>query len=391
MKPAEAFDPRTVAWSVLASMLAAAAFFVLSTYAPDFRMAGAGGGTPLSKSAIGFAGLVELLDALGQTPTMARSDADLDKAGLLIVPLAEGTPVDRLAALVKRRDSRVTLFILPKWVVAPLPTHSGWDARVGHLGPHDLDKSLRQIADSHAGWSKAAPGRIAIDGAAIAAPEDVQWVADTDPFLALAPGKALMTRIDGQPHYVLADPDLLDNQGLRDPARAAAMLRVIQRLKPNDDPVMFDVTLTGAGESRSVQKLLLEPPFLAITLALLAAGALALAHGFVRFGPPAVEARLIAFGKYALTDTTARLFRRAGRLGSLGGRYAELLRGRAGRVLGAPATATPADLTTWLDRVHGSDASRFSALADAVANARTDAELQGSAAALHAWVQRRKR
>ena len=43
----EPFSRKTLFWGILASLLAAAGFFLLSTYAPDFRQP-EGGATPLS-------------------------------------------------------------------------------------------------------------------------------------------------------------------------------------------------------------------------------------------------------------------------------------------------------------------------------------------------------
>lgn len=391
MTASDAFNPRTMLWAVLASMMAAAGFFLLSTYAPDFQMAGAGGATPLSKSAVGLAGVVELLGLVGEEPVMARSDADLDIDALLIVPLSTTTPKADLEKLIQRRANKTTMFILPKWVVTPMPGKPGWDMRIAHTRAAELDVVLRQIADSYVRWSPEKLDRLDLAGMHVAAPEQTQWIVDSDPYLAVGPGRAMITKIDGEPHYVLADPDMLDNLGMADRDRAAAMLRVLRALKPDADPVMFDLTLYGAGHRRSLQKLLVEPPFLALTLALLATGALALAHGFVRFGPPAAEIRALAFGKYALSDTTARLFRRAGRLGTLGGRYAALMRMRAPQILGAPSSLAAADVEPWLDRLDREDGLRFSDLAANVAEATTEPELQNRAQVLYDWIQRRTR
>ncbi|RVC77246.1 DUF4350 domain-containing protein, partial [Mesorhizobium sp. M4A.F.Ca.ET.022.05.2.1] len=49
----EPFSRRTLFWGIFASLFAAAGFFLLSTYAPDFRTPGNGGATPLSKGGSG--------------------------------------------------------------------------------------------------------------------------------------------------------------------------------------------------------------------------------------------------------------------------------------------------------------------------------------------------
>jgi hypothetical protein len=183
----------------------------------------------------------------------------------------------------------------------------------------------------------------------------------------------------------------MNNAGLADPARAVAALALIRKLRPNRDPVMFDLTLLGAGTDRSndLQKLLIEPPFLALTLTLLVAAGLAFGHGFVRFGPPMAEERAIAFGKDALVDTTARLFRRAGRLAGLGDRYAALMRLRAGALLGAPSSLTGDALDAWLDARDGETPDGFTARARAVEETATETEMRTRAQALHEWIRGR--
>ncbi|WP_066650984.1 MULTISPECIES: hypothetical protein [Sphingomonas] len=392
MSNSDAFNPRTMLWAALASVMAAAAFFLLSTYAPDFRLAGDGGATPLSKSGVGYAGLAKLLSLTGKPPLMARSNDDLDDDRLLIVPLRPETPPEALAALIERRDTKATLFVLPKWLVVPRPDHPGWDQRLAHLNERAIDKVLRQVADSHIQWGTGKVGPVEIEDLRVRAPEELQWIADPDPAeVRDAAGHAIVAKMRGQPHWILTDPDFLNNLGLADRARAAAALRLIQRLQRNDDAVMFDLTLLRAGNGLSLQKLLVEPPFLALTLALIAAGGLALAHGLARFGPPRTEARAIAFGKYALADTTARLFRRAGRLGTLGGRYAALMRTRAAKLLGAPAGLAGDALDAWLDARGPSAAPQFSELATATAATTDEAQMHARTRALNAWIQGMKR
>ena len=155
--------------------------------------------------------------------------------------------------------------------------------------------------------------------------------------IAAEPGQGVLIRGNDASHYILADPDFIDNAALKDPDKAAAALALIAALRPNDDPVMFDLTLHGTARNYDLAKLLVEPPFLALTLTILAAAALAFLHGLARFGPARAEARAIPFGKKALVDTTAMLLRRAGRLEELGDRYAALMRAAGRRAAGRAA------------------------------------------------------
>lgn len=349
------FERRTLFWGIFASILAASGFFLLSIYAPDFRIGREGGGTPLSKSATGFAGIVRLLELMGEPVVIARTEADIDNAALMIVTLTPDADTAALRALSQRRSFKATLFVLPKWQTMPLPGHPGWETGLGRLSPEAV-KAMR----------------VAIAGKARLLPE----------------GKALY-RVEERPHYLLFDADLLDNIGMHDRARAEAAVALIERLRPNRDPVMFDLTLHGGLRKHDLGKLLVEPPFLALTLSILAAAALAFAHGLVRFGPPRAEGRAIAYGKRALVDTTAMLFRRAGRLEGLGARYGALMRGRAGALLGAPPGLQGDALDQWLDARDRETKTGFTDRLRAAEDATSERMMHQAAMALHQWTARR--
>ena len=75
---------------------------------------------------------------------------------------------------------------------------------------------------------------------------------------------------------------------------------------------MFDVTLNGLGSSKSPLKLMFDPPFLAVTLAIVAALLLAGPAGDRPLRRAAAgRERAIAFGKAALVDNSAALVRKA--------------------------------------------------------------------------------
>ena len=155
----------------------------------------------------------------------------------------------------------------------------------------------------------------------------------------------------------LADPDLINNHGLRNAETARAALALIDALNSTGArQVDFDLTMNGLGARGAAPNLLqlaFEPPFLAMTLALFVAALLAGLHGAFRFGPARREERAIAFGKAALVENSAGLIRLAGaRRGSAalmptssaqrGGarrRRAALAPGRGARRLSRPAVA----------------------------------------------------
>jgi hypothetical protein len=389
----EPFNRRTLFWGIFASLLAAAGFFLLSTYAPDFRQP-EGGATPLSKGGTGYAGLVEWLKlANGQAPRMERGEKDLESplasTFLLVVTIAPGSDPAALERIVKLRSGKDTLFVLPKWQTFPLFGHEGWEEKFGRLPNSTVNEWLGRIAKAKLGEAKSTVPQIDIGGRMVGAPDELQWVPDDHPLIAAGDGRAILTELDDEPFYVLTDPDFINNAALGDEQKAAAALDMIAMLEPSKGAVMFDLSLHGIGQNYDLAKLLIEPPFLALTLSVLIAAALAFLHGLGRFGPPRAEGRAIAFGKRALVDTTAMLLKRAGRLDGLGDRYAALMRQRAGALLGAPQGLQSEALDRWLDSRDKGETHGFTQRYKAVNDSNNLAAMHEAAEQLHDWTARR--
>ena len=300
---------------------------------------------------------------------------------------AISTTLDRIVEL---RWQQPTLFVLPKWQTIPLPGHEGWETRLERLSREVVDRRLKRIAAPSLGAAQSKATQLIIAGYEVTVPPELQWVGTAAPVIAAEPGQGVLIRGNDASHYVLAEPDFIDNAALKDPDKAAAALALIRSLRPNDDPVMFDLTLHGTARNYDLAKLLVEPPFLALTLTILTAAALAFLHGLARFGPARAEARAIPFGKKALVDTTAMLLRRAGRLEELGDRYAALMRVRAGALLGAPQGlqgrgARPM-AAIHATRTSPQDLPRGCAAADA---SRNLPQMHEAAQRLHDWTARR--
>ena len=396
------FDPRLVVSLIAAGITAFILFFVLMAYAPEMRAGRDGRGHALSVSAIGFHGVVELLRGTGRRERLIRDQADLDTGDLVVVALEprfdlrliknkNAAPDDRLAGLLERRRGKPTLLVLPKWSVMSDPKKSGWVRSNGMQDPEVGRYLLRSVGgvQVHQGGTDArvANGRDAMAGIAMPLPRRVQVISgkDIEPLLATPGGRSILARHGDGPLYILADPDLLNNQAMRDPARAKAALAMLSALNSTDaESVAFDLTLNGFGKKPSALKLAFEPPFLALTVAIFFAALLAGLHGAFRFGPAAEEGRAIAFGKAALVENSAGLFRIAGREHRTGGAYAELIREEAARVSGAPALRGE-ELDAYLDRFSKPDEKPFSALAAEAGDAADRNHLVSAARALFQW------
>ena len=188
-------------------------------------------------------------------------------------------------------------------------------------------------------------------------------------------------------HYVLIDPDFINNAGIDDIANARAMFALIDEIRGTGDPILIATPRLSSAGGRNLGKLLFDPPFLPLTVILLFTGLLALLHGFARFGPVASRGRVFAFGKRALVDTTADLLRRAGKIGGLGPRYAETMRRRAGERLGAPPSLSGERLDEWIDRRGGGGGEPFTTRVRSVEGATGAEHLHGSARALALWIE----
>jgi hypothetical protein len=388
------FNVRLVAGLVVAGLVGFVALVLLIAYGSRIMPIHGRAASTLSVSATGYKGLTRLVGRLRET-SMVRYPSELAADGLLIVALEPENRPEDVARLIELREDKATLIILPKWITMPDFSRSGWVRPLGPGAGAAAGSLLGAKVTVRASPRDAPPdrhsaGRDFLEGLAIPVPRHVQTIdgADLTPLVTLPNGDALVARLGEQPHYVAADPDLFNNHGLKDPARARAALALIDALNSEENgPIAFDLTVNGlAGDdSPSLLRTALEPPFLAMTLALLFAAILAGLHGAFRFGQPRAEARAIAFGKAALVENSAGLIRLAKREARLGGAYADVVRQEAARLSGAPGALQDETLDSYLDRLTKDDRPPFSALASRLASARDRHELVAAARALFSW------
>lgn len=390
------FSAKTIIWVIVAGLLAFAGFLFLMAYAPKWDRASDGGTHVLSRSAVGFAGLKQLAE-LTKRPVDVGSDKDTwFRNGFVMVTLGTNVDPKLLHEMVSTRrqveDSK-TLYVLPKWMTLPLPGKRGFVQTPGMNDPEAMDDIMGIIAPVKlADGNRTGDGRIRgvaddeMNGISVAQSAYVRYLTKgITPILVDGGGRTILGRFDDDDNvgdtYVLADPDLLSNKGLKAAGGARAALMIVDALRSDEnDSVAFDTVLAGFSDRRNLLQLMFEPPFLAFTLALIAASVLIGLHALGRFGPPAIEGRAIPFGKRALADNVATLIARAGREDRLGDRYVAVVRDAAGTALGAGALA-PDALEAWLGKLPGG----FTDLAAAARTAPDAASMQSAAAALFQW------
>ncbi|RIA36723.1 hypothetical protein DFR49_4008 [Hephaestia caeni] len=410
------FAPRTVTLMLIVGVIGFVGALVLGAYTPDLRQADNGGEHALSRSAVGFAGIVRLASATGRNPHIIRRDSDWSDADLVIAtPERAAVPV---GGLTQTRLYKTTLMILPKWQTVEDERHSGW-VRIKGLLPINEPEGVLAPAENFSMRRRGKGGQPLVnapgvpDAIAFTAPRETQVIvdykraegvdADADseegddgeegaappPFIPLitdGQGGTVLGRLGNL--YILADPDLLDNAGMKEARNAASALALLDWINGEDaTSIGFDVTLNGLGGSRSPLTLAFDPPFLAMTLALAAAALLLGWRARGRFGAPRPRDRAIAFGTRALVDNSAALVRKAGRARRLGGRYAAVIREQAVRGFGlSPRLKGPA-IDAYLDDLGGE--TRFSDLASAAEGAEDNATMLAAARALHQWQRER--
>lgn len=341
-----------------------------------------------AKGATGFQALHDLLAGLpGTTVTLARDNDALAADHLVIATPDAQTRAADLTQLVRLRDARPLLIILPKWQTERdglSPTRERRVRDAMNLAPVGaMLRGLTQAAITRGGDGTRRPVAAGWPLAPIEAPQTLA-VGGVEPWITVRGQGAILSKLPGQRVWILSDPDLANNYGLRDRRNARAIVAAIKAMNDDQlDAVAFDLTLHYRAGERNLVKLMLTPPFIAVTIALIAAALLAGWASAARFGPPRREARAIPFGKAALIDTIAALTRRAGRAGAGGPRFAAMRAERLGARLHAPRGFTGDALAAWLDTRRPGFADRYRA----VARAEDEASLTDAARRLDDFIK----
>lgn len=386
-----AFRLRTVVLLLAVGIIGFVALMLGTAYEAPTESTNGSSAHALSNGATGYSGIIQLARAIGKDTRVLRDQSQLAANGLLILtPPLGSTP---LGDILVRRSSMPTLVVLPKWSTAPIRPagRPGWVMRWGLIDKSEPEGVLAPdfkftVTRSKSGGRPLHSAGWITKDFGFAAPRPLQTIsgAKVKPLLTDEDGRIVLGEIGDKSLYVLADPDLLSNMGMREESQARAAIDLLDTLNQDGDRDWdFDVTLAGLGAAKNPLRLAFDPPFLAMTLAIVVVMLLAGWQAFARFGPPVHRARAIAFGKTALVDNAAALIRKAGRQTRLGGRYVEAIRERAIVAFGVPSRLRGPAIDAYLDKISGR--SRFTDLARAVDDADDKASLVAAARALHDW------
>lgn len=419
------FSPRVALGLVLFGALCFVGLLWIIGSGMDDPAPRASGAHVQGKGLTGYAALAQYLEKRGYAVTPVRSRAALDQPGLLILtPVHAADPEELEQVVAQRRGAGPTIVVLPKWVAIPLPKNMP-KAKDGFVRLLDAQmpewKGFYDTLTVHGGALETGPQPGAWESANLTGelpyPKQVfsgrgeyliplvvsnqtrgvlaGYESDGGDYPALRAisidldeGELGEEPIQQYPVIFVFDADLFNNYGMGRQSNALLAEKLVQAaLDGGPRKVAFDLTLAGYGRSPSLLALAFTPPFLAATLCLLLAAAVALWRAYQRFGPPVVAGRALAFGKRELVGNAAGLIQRARRLHLLGAPYADAARERLVGALALPARLSHQQAEAAIDRAltaRNPDSVLFSDTSARLRAARKPTDLLRAARQLHA-------
>ena len=352
---ANPFSALTSAILIGVGLLAFVAIFALLAWAPDLASKNRAGTHPYSTSAIGYGGLVSLLEADGQTVTISRLTSSLEYSEDLLILTFPRYGLNRAPEVDLSYVSEPALYVLPKWTGFPDREKPSWQKDTDLIDKSSVEYIAKEFDTDVRVWRLRNPGRVRTPfGTQTPSFENEMQVLESDSLEAVIrmPGGTLVAKLPGREIYILSDPDLLNTFGLarRDNARMALGLLDYLKQYP-EQSVTLDATFHGFERSESLLRAIFDVPFLGATLVAFATILLIGWSAFIRFGPPTRETRAIIFGKNALAESSAGLISMARREGQMAPNYAQTVERDLSKQLGLPASTTDTEIARTADRI----------------------------------------
>jgi hypothetical protein len=349
---------KTTLWVVISvaivSLVTTVVLTVLGDDPGDKTSAGSDG---YSKSAIGHRALIELLGKLDVPVVVSRNNSAVkSQKGLLIIaePKQSEKEAERLRTLVQSAPN--ILVVLPKWY-GFVGHKREWIASADMLPAADVEAVMTAIDLSNGRTPiSRAPMPVAWrthDGFPRPSIQQPQSISLDEVEPVIDDGTtALLGHFehDGKQIWVLADPDVLNNAGLRKRENAELAIMLIDKLR-DGGPVVFDETVHGHVQTPSLLRVLFGFPLVLATIQVLVCALLAIWAAMVRFGPRRAAPPPLAPGKDFLIANTAALLRYGGHHVDALQRYLAANIVQVRQALHAPDHLGPSALGEWLERV----------------------------------------
>lgn len=343
--------------------LAFIAIFALLAWSPDLANKNRAGDHPYSKSSLGYAGLVNLLEADGHTVKISRLSNSLNYTpGLLVITVPDYGFNRAEDEFELNFVSEPALYVLPKWSGMRDWEKPSWEKDTELLNRERVEAIANAFDSDLKVWRLRNPGQVATPFGSISPVfEQKMQVIESDSLESVIerPGGTLLAKLPGREIYVLSDPDILNTFGLANRENARTTLELFDWLLIYSDyldgfadrTITFDATLHGFARSESLLRAIFDRPFLGATMIALATMFLIGWAAFIRFGPPEREDRVIAFGKKALAESSAGLVSMARREGQMATPYLQMTERNLARQLGLPPQAQAEAFARTADRL----------------------------------------
>jgi hypothetical protein len=400
----QVFSARVAIILFMVGVFSFSAFITLSTFAPELKE-GDARAHALSKSGIGYAGIVKLARAMGIVVNVTRQPPGWRSTDRVVVY----TPDETLTfdTLTKLGANSTVLIVLPKWSAIPNFQKPGWVMQPFPNSEDSVERILKDLAPKAAvsRASTAAKPTLTVEWRETRSvkvnntlrPGEISFLQtiaapNITPVVKTSNGKTIIGVIRGDSEspdiYILSEPDLLNTHGIGDRATAQVAIDLLNSLRSGNEPVVFDVTVNGYARTRSLLRLAFEPPLLGATISFLLIAALIAWRAATRDGPISVKSRALAYGKRILADNSAALIRLAGREHTMSPRYADFIRALAAEKIGVARDGTETT-SAELDRIAAARglSQPFSTLAAEAASAKDGAASLTAARKLHAWIE----
>jgi hypothetical protein len=343
-----------IGWIVAAVLTFLLSLYVMGNSDQSTETVGA---SSYSRSAIGYAGIADMLQRLDMPVVKSRYDSlgKLDPGSVLVIaePLSGAKTEETMRTLLK---ADTVLLILPKWIGEPSSSKSGWideafpvEPAVAGWALHLLAPKADVVDVDKANWTTNTLGL----APTIEAPIRLIHGDRLQPIIGGSDGMLLGQIRDGNRKiWVLADPDIMSNHGLAQTGNAGLAVAIIERLRSGSGSIIFDETIHGfIAEPANPLLLLFRFPFVMATIQGAIAIALLLWATLGRFGTPQPAPPPMNAGRQGLLENIAKLVDLSGHREVMIKRYVlETLRD-VGRQLHAPRGLSTAALIGWLQRV----------------------------------------
>jgi hypothetical protein len=316
------------------------------------------GPSTFSRSAIGHAGIAEVLQQLSIPVVKSRSSSleKLSPGSVLVIaePRPSGQAEDAIRALL---NASTILLVLPKWTGEPSDQKAGWLREVAERSPYDAQWALNLVAPRGNVERERSDVAWTTNALQIAPHVDlpVQLVRGDRlrPIIGGAPGMLLGEISDrDRKIWVLADPDVISNHGLAREGNAALAVALIKALRSRDGSIVFDETVHGfVVRPVSPFLLLFRFPFVVATAQGLIAVALLLWATLGRFGAPQTAPPALSAGREGLLQNMAKLVEFTGHQDVMVQRYVQETVREVACQLHAPRELSGGELLAWLQRV----------------------------------------